>query len=250
MEFGRNPGILGLSECTTGSLETFTPNEMGRQMIAKMERARELMTQTESDIRLKIAMKDRLPREPMKSVDIGDEVTFRDHKDKKMRVGTVTGMDGNMALLKWCNHERRVPHRELMPLKERRDLLEDGDTDIDSAEEIIEEIIPERQIGPLRKKKVEIIPCPTSVEIERELRERPRLEDVLSDESDHLPKYKIVTDSEEEIIKKRKKKKKKPEVVINERPNIYQQVWLKMKTGKVITGRVSHVEKKDKTGFL
>jgi hypothetical protein len=34
MVFGRNPGILGLSECTTGSLETFTPNEMGRQMIA------------------------------------------------------------------------------------------------------------------------------------------------------------------------------------------------------------------------
>jgi len=30
MIFGRNPGIPGLSECTTGSLETFTPNEMGR----------------------------------------------------------------------------------------------------------------------------------------------------------------------------------------------------------------------------
>jgi len=223
---------------------------MGRQMIAKMERAKELMNQTESDIRLKIAMKDRLPREPMRSVDIGDEVTFRDHKEKKMRVGTVTGLDGSLALVKWCNHERRVPHRELMPLKERRDLLEDGDTDIDSAEEIIEEIIPERQIGPLRKKKVEIIPCPTSVEIERELRERPRLEDVLSDESDHLPKYKIVTDSEEENIEKRKKKKKKPKVVINERPNLRREVRLKMKSGKVIKGRVSHVEKKDKDWFF
>ena len=74
-----------------------------------------------------------------------------------------------------------------MPLKERRDLLEDGDTDIDSAEEIVEEIIPERRIGQLRKNKVEVIPCPTSVEIEREVRERPRLSDVLSDESDHLP---------------------------------------------------------------
>ncbi len=71
-------------------------------------------------------------------MDIGDEVTFRDHKDRKMRVGVVTGIDGTLALLKWCNHERRVPLRELMPLKERRDLLEDGDTDIDSAEEIIE----------------------------------------------------------------------------------------------------------------
>jgi hypothetical protein len=186
----------------------------------------------------------------MKSVDIGDEVTFRDHKEKKMRLGTVTGLDGSLALVKWCNHERRVPHRELMPLKERRDLLEDGDTDINSAEEIIEEIIPERQIGPLRKKKVEIIPSLTSVEIERELRERPRLSDVLSDESDHLPKYKKVTDSEEENSMKEKQKRKKPEVVINERPKIYRQVRLKMKTGKVITGRVSHVEKKDKDWFF
>ncbi len=179
MVFGRNPGIPGLSECTTGSLEMFTPNKMGRQMIHKIERARELMNQMESDIRLKIAMKDRLPWEPMKSVDIGDEVTFRHHKDHKMRVGRVTGMDGSIALLKWCNHERRVPHRELMPLRERRDQLEDGDTDIDSTEEIIEEIIPTRQQGPVRKLKVEIIPCPTSVEIERELRERPREEDIL-----------------------------------------------------------------------
>ena len=75
MVFGRNPGILGLSECTTGSLEMFTPNKMGRQMITKMEKARELMSKTDSDIRLKFAMKDRLPREYSKSIDIGDEVT-------------------------------------------------------------------------------------------------------------------------------------------------------------------------------
>jgi len=242
MVYGQNPGILGLSECTTGSLETFTPNEMGRQMITKIERARELMSKTEADIRLKIAMKDRLPREPSRSVDIGDEVTFRDHKDKKMRVGVITGMDGNMALLKWCNHERRVPSRELMPLKEKRDQLEDGDTDIDSAEEIIEEIIPKRQVGPVRK-KVEIIPSLTSIQVERELRERPRLEDVLSDESDHLPKYKVFTDYERENDKKEKRKGKKPEVWINERPKNFRQFKLKMKTGEVIKGRVSAVEK-------
>jgi len=74
--------------------------------------------------------------------------------------------------LKWCNHERRVPLRELMPLQERREMLEDGETDIDSAEEIIEEIIPERQDGPVRKKKVEIIPSWTSIQVERELRGR------------------------------------------------------------------------------
>jgi len=215
-----------------------------------MERARELLNQTESDIRLKIAMKDRLPREPMRSIDIGDEVTFRDHKEKKMRVGVVTGLDGTLALVKWCNHERRVPSRELMHLKERRDLLEDGETDIDSAEEIIEEIIPERQVGPLRKNKVEIIPSLTSIEVEREVRERRRLSDELSEDTDHLPKYKVVTDSDtdEETIEKRKSNK--PRLEIEGRPKRFRQVRLTMKSGEVISGRVSHVEKIKKDWFF
>jgi len=50
--YGRNQGKAGLSECTTGSLETFTPNEVGRRMIYTMERARELMNEADSDIRL------------------------------------------------------------------------------------------------------------------------------------------------------------------------------------------------------
>ena len=81
MVYGRNPGIARLSECPTGSLETFTPNEIGRKMIDKIERARELMNETEADIRLKIAVKNRLPREPNRRIEIGDEVTFRDHKE-------------------------------------------------------------------------------------------------------------------------------------------------------------------------
>jgi hypothetical protein len=214
-----------------------------------MERARELLNQTESDIRLKIAMKDRLPREPMRSIDIGDEVTFRDHKEKKMRVGVVTGLDGTLALVKWCNHERRVPSRELMHLKERRDLLEDGDTDIDSAEEIIEEIIPKRQVGPLRKNKVEIIPSLTSIEVEREVRERRRLSDELSEDTDHLPKYKVITasDTDEETMEKRRSKSR---LEIEGRPKRFRQVRLTMKSGEVISGRVSHVEKIKKDWFF
>ena len=99
-----------------------------------------------------------------------------------------------------------------MPTREMRDLLEDGDTDIDSAEEIISEEILSRDRGPLRKQKVEIIPCPTSIEIERELKESPLEEDIQSDESDHLPKGRIVTDSEGENSKRnnpRRRKRKK-----------------------------------------
>jgi len=249
MVFGRNPGILGLSECTTGSLETFTPNEIGRQMIVKMEKAKELMTKTDSDIRLKIAIKDRLPKEYSRSIEIGDEVTFRDHKEKKIRTGVVTGMDGTMALLKWCNHERRVLARELMPLKEVRELLTDGDTDIDDVE-IIPEIIPPRQVGPVRK-GIEIIPSLTSIQVERELRERPRLSDVLSDESDHLPKYKVFTDSEGEMMRKAEEERKnKPEIFIEERPKRFRAVTLTMKTGEIVQGRVSHIEKTTPNWFF
>jgi hypothetical protein len=195
-------------------------------------------------------MKDRFPREPMKSIDIGDEVVFRDHKEKKMRVGVVTGLDGTLALVKWCNHGRRIPYRELMHLKERRDLLEDGDTDIDSAEEIIQEIIPERQVGPKTKNKVEIIPSLTSIQIEREVRERRRLSDELSEDTDHLPKMKVFTasDTDEETIKKRKSKKMV--LAIEGRPKRFRQVRLTMKSGEVISGRVSAVVKGNQDRFF
>ena len=139
-----------------------------------------------------------------------------------------------------------------MPLKEMRDQLEDGDADIDNAEEI-EEIIPARQDGPVRK-SVEIIPSLTSIQVERELRERPRLSDVLSDESDHLPKYKVFTDSEGEMKRKaeieRKQKGKQKEMVFEERPKRYRTVELKMKTGEVVRGRVMGKEKTSSNWFF
>ena len=61
------------------------------------------------------------------------------------------------------------------------------------------------------RKKVEIIPSLTSIEVERELRERRRLSDVLSEESDHLPKYKVFTQSEGESEKEEPRKEIKTE---------------------------------------
>jgi hypothetical protein len=231
-------------------------------------------------------MKDRLPREPGCSLDIGDEVTFRDHKEKKMKVGVITGFDGPLALINLCNHERRVPARECMPLKERRELLEDGETDIDSAEEYIKEIVPKRQDGPVRK-KVEIIPSLTSIEVERELKERRRLSDELSEDSDHLPKYKVFTQSEGESEKEEPRKGNKPlrtpppasrgsrsvtrdciskrvreerslppvkeigtPVDIEYRPKRFRDVRLTLISGEVIEGRVSAVEKCSSNWFF
>ena len=73
--YGRNPGIAGLSECSTSSLETFTPNELSRKMIDKMTRAGELMNETDSDLSLRTAMKDRLPRESNRFIEIGEAET-------------------------------------------------------------------------------------------------------------------------------------------------------------------------------
>ena len=170
----------------------------------------------------------------------------------------MTGTDGSISILKWCNHERRVPTRELMPTREMRDLLEDGETDIDSAEEIIQEEIPNRDRGPLRKRKVEIIPCPRSIEIERELRERPLEEDVQSDESDHLPKERIVTDSsggEEEVSKGRNPKRRKrigkgTRQESDVRPKRWRHVELRMKSGEIIVGRISALEKSNMNYFF
>jgi hypothetical protein len=257
MVYGRNPGIPGISECTTGSLEMFSPNKLGRKMIERMETARKMMNETEADIRLKIAMKDRLPREPNRRIEIGDTVTFRDHKEGKMRVGRVTGMDGSIAILKWCNHKRRVPARELMPLQEYRDGLEDGETDIDSAEELIEEIVPRGEPGPLRKRKVEIVLCLTDVQVEREVRERPLEEDVQSDESDHLPKLRVVTDSSEEermkgrALERRKRKGKGTRRTEGHgRPKRWSHVRLHMENGEILEGRVTALEKSNDYYFF
>ena len=139
-----------------------------------------------------------------------------------------------------------------MHLKERRDLLEDGDMDIDSAEENVQEIIPARQVGPKRKNKVEIIPSLTSIQVEREVRERKRLSDELSDDTDHLPKMKMFTasDTDEETIKKRKENSKKTPLSIDVRPKLWRQVKLIMTSGKVIVGRVSGTVKTNQDKFF
>ena len=101
------------------------------------------------------------------------------------------------------------------------------------------------------RKGVEIIPSLTSIQVERELRERPRLSDVLSDESDHLPKLKVFTESEGEMMRRvEEERKNKPEVFIEERPKRFRLVRLTMKTGEIVRGRVSHIEKTTPNWFF
>jgi len=100
------------------------------------------------------------------------------------------------------------------------------------------------------RKKVEIIPSLTSIQVEREVRERRRLSDELSEDTDHLPKMKQFTasDTDEETIKKRKSKKMVLE--IDGRPKRWRQVRLTMTSGEVISGRVSAVVKTNQDKFF
>ena len=106
-------------------------------------------------------------------------------------------------------------------------------------------------------RKVEIIPCLTSVEIERELRICPLEEDVQSDESDHLPKLWVVTDSSEEertkgrALKRRKRSGKGTRRTEGcGRPKRWSHVRLCMTCGQILEGRVTAVEKSNDYYFF
>ena len=116
----------------------------------------------------------------------------------------------------------------------------------------MQEIIPARQVGPKRKNKVEIIPSLTSIQVEREVRERKRLSDELSDDTDHLPKMKVFTesDTDEETIKKRKENSNKLPENFDIRPKCWRQVKLMMTSGRVITGKVSGTVRTNQNKFF
>jgi len=67
--YGRNPSIPGVSDCTTGSLENLTHNEIARKIIESMQSVRLQMLAAEYDNRIKVAFKDRLPKSFFKHID-------------------------------------------------------------------------------------------------------------------------------------------------------------------------------------
>ena len=50
--------------------------------------------------------------------------------------------------------------------------------------------------------------------------------------------------------KAEKERRKKPEVVIEERPKWRRQVRLTLKTGEIVQGKVSHIEKTTRNWFF
>jgi len=155
--YGRNPGIPGVSECSTGGLEELSQGEISRGIFDRMSKIRLQFLEAERSWRLKTAMKDNLPKTTDIIFETGDYVVFKDGKDGRSHDGKIIGFDGPNALIRWGNMDRRVPTRELLPSYEKRHIVQEKEEETESDTEIIPEIQPRRR-GPKRKKKIEIIP--------------------------------------------------------------------------------------------
>jgi len=188
--FGRNPSLPGVSDLTTGGLETMTYGEISTAMFQRMIKTRLLMLNTNYDHKLKVAARERLPGNVDIVFGLGDEVVFREGKENKLRDGTIVGFQGPIALIRWGNNDRRVPTRELLPRREVRQEVEDkasgSEADAESESEIIPEIRPRRR-GPTRKRKPEIIP---------EIRPKKQVRQQETDDDNH-PTLQQWTDEEE-----------------------------------------------------
>jgi hypothetical protein len=164
--FGRNPGIPGASECTTGGLEQLSDGEITRGIFDRMNKIITEFQERERDWRYKTALKSNLPSTTDVIMELGNQVVYKDGKDGRRYDAKIVGFDGPNAILKRGNMDRKAPIAELLPsFATRQEIPEVEDetsrmdiSDSDSSDtEIIDEIMPRRR-GPRRKKKPEIIP--------------------------------------------------------------------------------------------
>jgi hypothetical protein len=164
--FGRNPGIPGASECTTGGLEQLSEGEITRGMFDRQNKIITEFQQRERDWRYKTALKSNLPSTTDVIMELGDQVVYKDGKDGRRYDAKIVGFDGPNAILKRGNMDRKAPIAELLPsfatrqeipeVEDETSRMSTSDSDI-SDTEVIDEILPRRR-GPRRKRKIEIIP--------------------------------------------------------------------------------------------
>jgi transposase InsO family protein len=196
--YGHNQTIPGISDSTTGSLENLTHNEISRKIIESMQTTRLQMLASEYDHRIRVAIKDRLPKSTNFKYEVGNQVVFKDAKDGKMHDARIVGIDGPVAILRWGNSERRAQLRELLPSREINLLEEDSEgeeEDETELTEIIPEIIP-RYRSKHRSDKEWIIPEISEREVVKMMKAQEPLED---SETDNTPRLEVWTDEDNHI---------------------------------------------------
>jgi len=239
--YGRNPTIPGISDSTTGSLENLTHNEISRKIIESMQSTRVQMLAAEYDHRIRVAIKDRLPKSTNHKYEVGDQVVFKDAKDGKMHDARVVGIDGPVAILRWGNNERRAQLRELLPSREINLLEDDSDGEVDPDADLIEiipEIIP-RYRSQHRSDKEWIIPEISEREVVRMMKARepynsgsedPPTMEVWTDEDAHNPPGSI-------------------NITNLPRPARYEWIELWNEHGEKFTGKVTGYRKTNQNHF-
>ena len=113
--FGRNPGIPGVSDCSTGGLEQLSEGEITRGIFDRMNKIITEFQARERDWRYKTRLKSNLPAKTDVIMELGDQVVYRDGKDGKRYDAKIVGFDGSNAILKRGNMDRRAPVSELQP---------------------------------------------------------------------------------------------------------------------------------------
>ena len=198
--YGRNPSIPGISDCTAGAMESLTHNEVARKIIESMQTVRLQTLASEYDHRIRVPIKDRLPKSTNFKYNVGDQVVFKDAKDGRMHDARIVGIDGPVAILRWGNNERRAQLRELLPSREiklsdhepelehRGTTEEQSETDPD---DIIPEIIPCKR-STFRRDKEWIIPEISEKEVVRMMKAR---EPDYDSETDNRPTIEVWSDN-------------------------------------------------------
>jgi len=246
--FGRNPGIPGASESTTGGLEELSPGEITRGIFDRMNRIITEFQARERDWRYKTALKANLPKTTDVIMEMGDEVVFRDGKDGRRYDAKIVGFDGPNSLLRRGNMDRRAPTAELLPsFATRQEIPETVDKDqpkepVSSDEsqensdtEVIEEIKPRRR-GPKRKKKIEIISEIPEKKVVRRSKRR-----AFQEETDDEITQEMWSEDEERSHMRKNNKLTKPKL------NCHIRAWNTY--GEEFSGEVIDLKPRSKTIF-
>jgi hypothetical protein len=190
--YGRNPSIPGISDCTTGTMESLT--RVAWKIIESMQTVRLQILASEYDHRIRVTIKDRLPRSRNFKYNVGDQVVFKDAKDGRMHDARIVGIDGPVAILRWGNNERRAQLRELLPsreikLKDHESKEDHKESMEDQTETELDEIIP-CKCSTFQRDNEWIIPEISEREVVRMMKAREPDDD---SETDNRPTIQIIT---------------------------------------------------------
>jgi hypothetical protein len=208
----------GVSDCSTGALEDLTGGEISRSLLYELEKVRQDMGRAESDLRIKMAMNDRIPtRELLPSYERKELIEEEQEKGREnQKEESSTGLEDRQ--------EEKEKDQDIKP-SEAQEQEDELDT------EIIPVIIPKKRGRPRKKK--EIIPeIPERIVVREEKRRQRHIEE------NEEPTREVWSEDEEEEIHMTKNKWLTLPMTVSH-VNMWN-LW-----GEKFSGYVSHHDRKN-----